>query len=254
MEPTTINLSRSICSLFQVIQDEAKVQRVVTPLEYPGSGDKVVIRVRPQNDGYQIDENGEAAFYAAMAGGDVDSENVSRWAAELLTISPVAFGDDDRLAALAPSGAHVAPYIIRVAEAAQQLYALATSRSERRASDFKERLAEIIWGASRSLKLEVSSNVTLPIAGGLEADYVIEAAKPLIIVAANSTMRLLEAEVICMQYRTEKKPGRVIAIVESQNAVGKKQFERAGYYTDRTVVFNENSIESLISLEIMTSQ
>ena len=41
---------------FEVHPDEDGVTRVVTPLEYVGSGDKIVVRVRPDGHGYSIDD------------------------------------------------------------------------------------------------------------------------------------------------------------------------------------------------------
>lgn len=249
MVTMTHDLRSSLCKLFQVIADEDGVSRVVTPLSYPGSGDQVVVRVRPSETGFRIDESGDAAFLATLMGGDLDAEPVSRWAHDLHLYSPAILDADDVIVAEAPTIDHVAPYVIRVAEAAQQLHAIATSRAERTTSNFKQRLAELVWAAAKNLALKIESDVQLPIAGGLEADHVIYIERPIILIAANSASRLLEAEVICMQYRSEKKPGRVIAIAESQNSVGKKQFERAGYYTDRTVVFNEDAIGPLILQE-----
>jgi hypothetical protein len=58
---------------------------------------------------------------------------------------------------------------------------------------------------------------------------------------------LLEAEVIYMQYRADKKAGYVLAVAESQATVGKKQYERAAYYTDKVVVFNPDAFGKLFS-------
>ena len=245
----TGDLKKAICSLFDVHQDEGGVQRIVTPLEYPGSNDNIVVRVRPSSDGngYLIDENGEAAFYSMLNGGDVESEAVGRWAEELSTISPVEFTIDEKLTAHAEHERLVAPYIFRVAEAAQQFYTVATARGDRHASDFKERLKEVIHDVCTKLNMAYESDVELPIAGGLKADHVLEAREPLIIIAATSPTRLLEAEVIYMQYRAEKKSGVVIAVAESQAAVGKKQYERAGYYTNRTLIFHPEAFGKLIS-------
>ena len=65
----------------------------------------------------------------------------------------------------------------------------------------------------------------------------IDHSAPLIIIAASSTARLLEAEVIHMQYLYTRQPGFVLAIAESELAVGKKQFLRANFYTGKTVPF-----------------
>jgi len=247
-----VNLKQEICSLFEVHPDEGGVQRIVTPLEYPGSADRVIVRVRPAGAGYRVDENGEAAFYAAMNGGDVESRTVVRWAEELPWHSPVTF-EDEIIAANAQSEALIAPCIFRVAEAAQQLYALATSRAARQQNDFKEQVAAVIETVAKRLNLQLQSNYELPIAGGLMVDHFIDSHRPLIVVAATSPTRLLEAEVIHMQYRMESRPGFVLAVAESQEIVGKKQFERAAYYTDRAVIYNALNLERLVSDQVASA-
>lgn len=251
----THSLKRAICSLFEVHADEGDVQRIVTPLEYAGSGDKIVVRVRPAGQGFVIDENGDAALYANLNGGDTESDAVSRWVEELASGSPVTMGDSEELIAYTRDTSLVAPYIFRVAEAAQQLHAIATSRAERRGvSDFKDRLAEVIKDVAESMNVKASSSVELPIAGGLLADHVIDTATPLIVIAATNVTRLLEAEIIHMQYRLDQKPGFVLAVAESQVAVGRKQYERAGYYTDRTVIYNPQDLHRLLAAQIKSSQ
>jgi hypothetical protein len=247
----THDLKKAICSLFEVHADESGVQRVVTPIEYPGSGDQIVVRVRPLDDGsgFQIDENGEAAFYAAMSGGDTESEAVLRWAGELSVHSPVEFTDDERISVVCTNERLIAPYIFRVAEAAQQLHAIATARVDRQASDFKERIKQIVSEIAKETKLEMNSDVELPIAGGLKADHVLGGPKPIIIIAATSSTRLLEAEVIYMQYRQDNKPGYVLAVAESQSSVGKAQYERAAYYTDKAVIYNPDSFRKLVTTD-----
>lgn len=241
------NIKDSICSLFDVLSDENGTYRIVTPLEYSGCGDKIVIRVRPlgSSDGYQIDENGETELYASMSNGDIETETIVRWSQELELISPVRLTDDG-LIAVAPNQRLITPYIFRVAEAAQQLFALATSRPARRISDFKEQVADAVKSASEALGVDYHSDHLLDISGDFIADHVIETARPLIIIAASGIQRLLEAEIIHMQYQAEKKNALVIAAVESQKAVGIKQYERANYYTGKTVTFNTPDFISLI--------
>lgn len=248
------DLKRAICSLFEVHADDDGVQRVVTPLEYPGSSDQIVVRVRPSKDGhgFDIDENGEAAFYAGLNGGDPESDAVDRWAEDLSTVSPVRFTDDEKLVAYASNDRLIAPYIFRVAEAAQQLHSIATARSDRQASDFKERVKQVVDEIAKETRLKYESNVDLPIAGGLKADHVLGLQSPLIIIAATSATRLLEAEVIYMQYRADNKPGYVLAVAESQLSVGKKQYERAAYYTSKAVIYNPDAFRKLISSEALT--
>lgn len=245
MAVITSNLKQAICSLFEVHADEGGVQRVVTPLEYPGSSDQIVIRVRPSDEGYTIDENGEAAFYASLNGGDVESGTVARWAEELLL--PVQFTDDEKIVAFAPDEKLIAPYIFRVASAAQQLHSIATARAERQASVFPDEVKALVLEIAASLNVSIESNVELPIAGGLKADHVLGTKTPLIIITATGPTRLLEAEVIFMQYRAEAKAGYVLAVAEDQGSVGKKQFERANYYTHKTVIYQPEALRQLVS-------
>lgn len=242
-------LKQTICTLFEVHEDSASVQRIVTPLEYPGSNDKVIIRVRQRSHGFEIDENGEAALYASMHGGDVDSELVQRWAEDLSQTTSLAYTDETLVASL--NDQHlIAPAIFQVAAAAQQLFALATSHKEREANDFKDRVAEVIAEIANALNLPYRSNVELTMAGSMVADHVIEHAIPLIVIAASSATRLLEAEVIHMQYLHSHQPGFVLAIAESEQAVGKKQFKRANFYTGKTVDFSPPDLKQLLRQQL----
>jgi hypothetical protein len=245
------NLQRAICALFEVHEDEPGIQRIITPLEYPGSHDHVVVRVRARADHLKIDENGEAALFAALQGGEVDSDSVRRWADELERFGPIRFDDEEVISARLQNPQLAAAAIFHVAAASQQLYALATAQKERSASDFKERLGEVVLAVCKALNLSPQTNAELPIAGGLEADYVIEAPEnpnsaPLIIIAASSATRLLEAEVIHMQYRLSQQRGFVLAVAESEKIVGKKQFHRANYYTGKTVEFSAHHFGQLL--------
>lgn len=245
------NLKQAICSLFEVHDDANGVQRVVTPLEYPGSSDKVVVRVRPRDGYLQIDENGETALYASMHGGDITSEAVNRWAEELQNTSHIEFDDDEVIKAEIKDVRLISPYIFHVAAASQQLFALATSQKERNPSDFKERLAEVVRAVCETLKMPVQHGVELPIAGGLEADHLIgdlsdPESIPLIVIAAPSATRLLEAEIIHLQYRNTQQRGFILAVAESEKLVGKKQFHRANYYTGKTVEFSAYDFGQLL--------
>ncbi|MFL9610205.1 hypothetical protein ACKF11_08990 [Methylobacillus sp. Pita2] len=248
----TTNIKKTICSLFEVHEDSQGTQRIVTPLEYLHSNEKIVIRVRPSKDGdgFFIDENGEAAFTASMNGGDVESEIIQRWAEDLCLTSPVEFTGDETLQAFAHDERLIAPYIFKVAEAAQQLNAFASHRHERKESQFKEQVGEVISDIAKRLQIHHSVDTELPIMGGLVADHILGDETPLIVIVATSATRLLEAEVIYMQYKADRKPGKIIAIAESQASVGKKQYERANYYTDKSLIFNPDALSSLITQEM----
>lgn len=242
------DLKRAICALFEVHEDEQGVQRIITPLEYPGSRDKVVVRVRPRGDHWRIDESGEAALYARMSGGDPEGDSVQRWATGLEQVSGIGLEEDEQLSTDIRDNQSIAPAIFRVAAAAQQLFALATSHKERETSDFKEQVASIITDVCQKLGVSVKHNARLPISGDLEADHLIgdESTLPVIVITATSAKRLLEAEVIHMQYRLSKMQGFVLAVAESRMAVGNKQFDRANYYTGKTVQFNPIDFAQLL--------
>lgn len=248
----SLDLKHAICALFEVHEDERGVQRIVTPLEYPGSHDQVVLRARPVGDHWRIDENGEAALYARMSGGDVESDSVQRWAAGLEQSSHIDFDEDETLNTFVQDTRLLAPALFRVASAAQQLYALATAHKEREASDFKEQVAEIVTEVCKALNIPVQHNARLPISGDLEADHLIgHEDNPIIVISATSAKRLLEAEVIHMQYRYTKTPGFVLAVAESQKAVGVKQFNRANYYTGKTVQFSPIDFAQLLRGQVV---
>lgn len=250
MELST-DLKHAICSLFEVHDDEQGVQRIVTPLEYPGSHDQVVLRVRPHGDHWQVDENGEAALYARMNGGDVESDNVKRWASGLLQSGHIEMDEVETLTAAVHDARLLAPTLFHVASAAQQLYALATAHKEREANNFKDQVASIVSEVCKSLGVNVTHDAPLPISGDMEADHLIgDTDNPVIVITATSAQRLLEAEVIHMQYRMSKTPGFVLAVAESQKAVGIKQFNRANYYTGKTVAFNPLDFAQLLRSEV----
>jgi hypothetical protein len=246
------NLKHAMCNLFEVHEDESGVQRVITPLEYPGSHDHIVLRVRPKDDHWLVDENGEAAMYARMNGGDVGNDNVQRWAIDLERDNSVQFAEEETLSSRVFSHQMLAPTLFRVASAAQQLYTLATAHKERQASHFKELVTEIVNEICSHLKVPVQHNARLPISGELEADHLIGSeANPLIVISATSAKRLLEAEIIHMQYRLNNTPGFVLAVTESQKIVGVKQFMRANYYTGKTVEFNPTDFKQLLRSQVL---
>lgn len=181
-----------------------------------------------------------------MAEGDVDSEAVVRWAIDTAANGPVILDEEDQLVAFAQDERLVPAYIFRVAEAAQQPFALATSRQPRRINEFKNLVAKAVHDASITSGFNYASDVVLPIAGDFMADHVIDVPTPLLVIAATGIQRLLEAELIHMRYQAERIPAFVLATVESQKSVGAKQFERANYYTGKTVSFSSPDFASLL--------
>ena len=244
------NIKSLICGLFDVIPDEKGVLRVVTPMEYIGTKDKVVIRIRPiEGDQYKIDDNGDAMFYASMANADIESEVVTKWMADLPSNFPVT-SEDEVIFTITNDQAKIAQLVIKVAQISQEFYAISTSRTrgQRSAEAFKIKVRDAVYAAAATSGAEVSSDVSLDdISGDFVADHMIAGENGnLIVIAATGVQRLLEAELIHTTYERENIPTKVIAAVESQETVGKKQFERAAYFTDTTAVFSPQNFPRLI--------
>lgn len=245
------NIKHNLCALFEVTETENGGWCVVTPLQYSGSNDNIVIHIQPKGDGWKIHDNGDAVMNANMLGFDTAIDAIDRWAEELHMHSPVRFNENEELlTADSDKEILLAPYVFRVAEAAQQLYTLATQRQERRSSTFKQEVADVVTAVALSLQKTPHQDVELPIAGGLTADFVIEQAEPLIVIAATSVARLMEAELIYLQYRLQNMPGFVLAIAETPQSVGRKQFDRANYYTGKTVTFDKNHLAELVKSQL----
>jgi hypothetical protein len=241
------NIKHEIFSLFDVTATENGGWCVVTPMQYSGSNDHVVVHIRPTEHGWELHDNGDAVLNANMLGFDTDTDALERWTEDLKVYGPTHFdAATESLVADTEQDRLLAPYIFRVAEAAQQFFAIATQRHERRASNFKEQVAKVVTSVGAMLNLPVGQDIELPIAGGFKADFVIDRPTPLVIIAATSASRLMEAQLIFMQYRYEKVPGFVLAIAESPQAVGRKQFDRANYYTGKTVSFDPSHLSDLI--------
>jgi hypothetical protein len=75
-----------------------------------------------------------------MAGGDLESEVIARWADELSSTGSVTL-QDGTLSANTTDQQLIAPLIFRMAEAAQQLHAISTSQAQRQAHDLEARFS-----------------------------------------------------------------------------------------------------------------
>jgi hypothetical protein len=135
-----MDLKKAICSLFEVQAGPDGVQHIVTPITYARTSDRVVVRVRQRGNAYAIDENCGSSFHASMAGGDLESEVIARWADELSSTGSVTL-QDGTLSANTTDQQLIAPLIFRMAEAAQQLHAISTSQAQRQAHDLEARFS-----------------------------------------------------------------------------------------------------------------
>lgn len=119
------DITQQISSLFPVYEDEANVLRIITPFTYYQTNERVVIRVRPSDNGFVIDENGDAAFYASMNQGDIECEAVSNF---VRTLVPVKCTKEYVIFASTNDIKLIANYIFHVADTAMKLFLIATSR------------------------------------------------------------------------------------------------------------------------------
>ena len=70
--------------------------------------------------------------------------------------------------------------------------------------------------------------------GFLMADAVLGVEKPLVVIAATSVERLMEAELL-PPAPPDQSSSRLCAVVPSAKSIGAKHFSRANYYTDKTL-------------------
>src|SRR5690606_28922018 len=80
----------------------------------------------------------------------------------------------------------------------------------------------------------------------LKADCRIDTPIPTFIIAATTSERLTEAELIHSRLQINNQPGYVMAVVESITAVGKGHYRRASYFTDKAVEFDDVMFDTLL--------
>ncbi|WP_295429002.1 hypothetical protein [uncultured Thiodictyon sp.] len=115
--------------------------------------------------------------------------------------------------------------------------ALACLRRARTVSDFRERVVQVVQAAAASLGVEARLDVPVDESQSLRADVYLLSRVPLIVIAATSAQRLMEAEIIWLDAARRQEPAYVLATVEDARAVGINQYTQANYYTDKTVEF-----------------
>lgn len=208
--------------------------RLVTPWRYD-DGDQVVIFAHRDGTQWRVDDNGEALFRLAAAGVDPESPAVVARLDAFPTLLGVQVGEDGET--LTTRAAHLEQAAFAVAEASSQIMALACLRRVRPESDFRERVVQVVQAAAASLGVEARLDVPVDESQSLRADVYLLSRVPLIVIAATSAQRLMEAEIIWLDAARRQEPAYVLATVEDARAVGINQYTRANYYTDKTVEF-----------------
>lgn len=240
-----------LCSLFSVTKNvEGDVSLVETPLVFPGTDDKVVIRVRPKEQGFRIDDGGDTEWFTSIAGYDIDSASGRAVCEQNEECFSILLDENGVLYTNIDDSDGLALGVLRLAQASISLFSAVTSRRERIPSQFKDDLRIILKEAVDESLFSLEENVEIPETHGQKADYRLgrksDSNKITYIFAASDKARVLEAELAFLQMHQSNVSGSVLLIVENQEKVGKETFERAGYYTSRSVVFNESGLKELI--------
>lgn len=108
-------------------------------------------------------------------------------------------------------------------------------------------MIDIVQEVARDAGVEYRQDVPVDESGSLMVDVYIASPTPLMVVAATSIQRLMEAEIIWLDAAHRREPAYVLATVESAQAVGISQYTRANYYTDKTVEFASPALRNLVS-------
>jgi Domain of unknown function DUF1828 len=121
------DIKQCICGLFEVTGTEDNGWCVVTPMQYTGSNDHVVVHIQQAANGWTLHDHGEAILNANLLGFDTATEALERWASDLNDHGPVCYAAETELLSASTNNHNLfAPYLFRVAEAALGLFTIAT--------------------------------------------------------------------------------------------------------------------------------
>lgn len=215
---------------------DASGGRLLTPLLYD-DGDQVVVFASPGADGWRLDDNGEGVFRLAASGVDPDGDRVRARLAAFEPLLGVRLDDDGESLYAIAADADIERSALAVAEASVQIMALSCLRQERQASDFRERVMAIVEEVAVAAGVEARRDVPIDESQTLLADIWLATPRPVLVIAASTPQRLMEAEIIWLDAARRNEQTYVLALVEDARAIGVKQYTRANYYTDKTVEF-----------------
>ena len=125
------DIKQRICGLFEVTRTEDGGWCVVTPMQYTGSNDHVVVYIQQTANGWLLHDNGDAVLNANLLGFDTGTDALERWASDLNDHGPVCYDTETELLSASTNNHNLlAPYLFRVAETALGLFAIVTQRSQ----------------------------------------------------------------------------------------------------------------------------
>ena len=228
---TPVLLRALLCGAFRIDQ-EGETFLVRTPFGVDFNDD-LVVRVRPDGDAWRVDDNGDTLLALALAGAAPEAERVAELA------PGVEFDEDDgSLIARPATPDGIADAVFAVAGAALRVHGACRPRSRPVPTDFRERVLAALKDVAAETGVSLQFDQVVEEAGSLVADAVLGESSPLLVIAASSVERLMEAELIYLRRKLGSTPGFVCAVVPSAKAIGQKHYSRANYYTDKALEFD----------------
>ncbi len=221
-----------LCGAFQITQEDDTLL-VHTPFGLDFNDD-LVLRLRPDGAALRVDDNGDTLLALALSGVAPDAERV-------LELAPgVEFDEDDGSLIVRPaSQERIADAVFSLVGAALRVHGACRPRTRPAPSDFRERVLAALEGVAIEAGVTMRTDQVVEEAGSLTADAVLGDASPLLVIAATSVERLMEAELIYLRRQLGHAPGFVCAVVPSAKLIGQKHYSRANYYTDKALEFDD---------------
>lgn len=230
----------SLCKDFSVVETDYGA-RVLTPFRF-ADHDQVVVWVKRGEQGYSLDDNGEAAFRLTADGVDTGGERIQTWLQTLPGYLGVRWDDKAEMLVSSATEKTLEEKVLAVAQSAIQLSAFSALRNERLPSDFKETVITMLEEIGKELGFSVQRDQPMDEGGYFTADALLSLKKPVAVITATSSKRLLEAEVMWSEAQRHGRGVYVLALVETMQAVGIKEYTRANYFTDKTVEFSGRTL------------
>ena len=250
-------LKINICELFEISPSKSNSMTLIkTPFEFEGTNDKVVVRVRPvSSGGYDLDDGGDTTWFLATGGYQFDPKG-SATSSILENIKEsfnVELDNECEILQMHVNKESDLPQaVINLVQASTLLFGTISSRIERAASTFKEDLRTALYEIAEENHVQLEENPEVSNCHGLRADYLLKTkdSAELYLFAASDKARVMESSVAYLSLYTnleERKTSpipKVMLVVESQSKVGKETYERAGYFSDRCIVYDKQNLPS----------
>ena len=206
---------------------------LVTPLRYD-DGDQITVFAERAGNLWQVHDNGEAALRLMFDGVDPDAPRIQNWLSE--QSARIHWNEAlDQIESDPIEEADMVLAAFKVAQAAAQLQAFSALRTTpRHESEFKGEIIALLKQIAEETGVPAQFDVPLDENQLLIADCRFACSKPVAIIIANTTERLLEAELAFSHLRRMGDHTQIFAVVEDAKSIGYKQIARANYFTDKT--------------------